>query len=58
MIPEQAQAIVDLRSRQVPPRLIARQLGLRPAEVSAFIKTQATQANVARAAAGELAPVF
>jgi hypothetical protein len=58
MTPEQAQAIADLRSRQVSPKLIARQLGLRPAEVSALIKAQATQANVARAAAGELAPVF
>jgi hypothetical protein len=58
MTPEQQQAITDLRSHNVPPKLIARQLGLRPAEVSAFIKTQASQANVDREAAGELDPVF
>ncbi len=58
MTPEQAQAIVDLRSRQVAPKQIARQLGLRPAEVTAFLKSQAEQATSARLAAGELNPIW
>jgi hypothetical protein len=57
MTPEQEQAIADLRLRNVPPKLIARQLGLRPADVSAVIKTHATQAAISREAAGELPPV-
>lgn len=58
MTPEQEKAIADLRDRHVAPKQIARQLGLRPAEVSAFIKTQATQAASNRLAAGELNPIF
>ena len=57
MTPEQEQAIADLRKRNVPPKQIARQLGLRPAEVNAVIKAQATQATAARIAAGELNPL-
>lgn len=58
MTPEQAQAITDLRSRHVAPKQIARQLGLRPAEVSAFLKLQAEQATAQRIEAGELNPIF
>ncbi|MCY7390793.1 MAG: DNA-binding response regulator [Leptolyngbyaceae cyanobacterium CAN_BIN12] len=58
MTPEQEQAVLDLRTRNVAPKQIARQLGLRPAEVSALIKTQAEQAATARLAAGELYPLF
>lgn len=58
MTPEQEQAIVDLRSRNVAPKQIARQLGLRPAEVSAFLKAQAEQVTATRVASGELNPVF
>ncbi|MGA1410568.1 MAG: helix-turn-helix domain-containing protein [Prochlorotrichaceae cyanobacterium] len=41
MSPEQLQAIADLRARNLSPKQIARQLGLRPAEVSAVIRQQA-----------------
>ncbi len=58
MTPEQEQAVLDLRARHVAPKQIARQLGLRPAEVSALIKTQAEQAAMARLATGELNPLF
>ncbi len=58
MTPEQAQAIADLRARNVAPKQIARQLGLRPAEVNAVIKAQAEQVTAQRVAAGELNPLF
>ncbi|GAB4323097.1 MAG: hypothetical protein OHK0047_06860 [Leptolyngbyaceae cyanobacterium] len=58
MTPEQEQAIADLRARNVAPKQIARQLGLRPAEVSAVIKAQAEQVTAQRMAKGELSPVF
>jgi hypothetical protein len=58
MTPEQKQAITDLRSRNLPPKLIAKQLGLRPAKVSAVIRENAVQVSTDREASGELAPVF
>ncbi len=58
MTPEQEQAIADLRARNVAPKQIARQLGLRPAEVSAIIKAQAEQVMAHRVAIGELNPLF
>lgn len=58
MTPEQEQAVLDLRTRNVAPKQIARQLGLRPAEVSALIRTHAEQAAMARLATGELYPLF
>lgn len=58
MTPEQEQAIADLRARNVAPKQIARQLGLRPAEVSAIIKAQAEQVAAQRVATGELNPLF
>lgn len=58
MTPEQEQAIADLRARNVAPKQIARQLGLRPAEVSAVIKAQAEEITAHRVATGELNPLF
>lgn len=58
MTPEQEQAIADLRARNVAPKQIARQLGLRPAEVTAVIKAQAEQVTAHRIATGELNPLF
>ena len=57
MTPEQEQAIAELRARHLAPKQIARQLGLRPAEVSAVLKAQAEQVTAARTAAGEMDPV-
>ncbi len=57
MTPEQTQEVSRLRSLNLSPKQIARQLGLRPAEVSAFIKAQATEVALARALKGELAPI-
>ncbi|WP_421656838.1 hypothetical protein [Leptothermofonsia sp. ETS-13] len=39
MTPEQIQEIVRLRSQNLAPKQIARQLGLRSAEVTAVIKS-------------------
>jgi len=39
-------AIAELRARGLPPKAIARKLGLRPAEVSALIREQAAQLEV------------
>lgn len=58
MTPEQEQAIRDLRAKQLAPKQIARQLGLRPAEVSAVLKAEAEQKTANRAATGELDPVY
>ena len=57
MTPEQENAIIDLRSRSLAPKQIARQLGLRPAEVSSFLKAQAEQTAATKAASGELDPL-
>jgi hypothetical protein len=57
MTPEQTQEICRLRALDLSPKQIARQLGLRPAEVTAFIKAQATEIAVDRAIRGELAPL-
>ncbi|MEX0269614.1 hypothetical protein AB3R30_10755 [Leptolyngbyaceae cyanobacterium UHCC 1019] len=58
MTPDQEQAVLDLRTRNVAPKQIARQLGLRPAEVSALIRAYAEQAATTRLATGELYPLF
>ena len=42
MSPETLEAILNLRSLQLSPKQIARKLGLRPADVSAVIKQQAS----------------
>ncbi len=57
MTPEQIQEIARLRTLNFPPKQIARQLGLRPAEVSAAIREQAEKATLARIERGELAPI-
>ncbi len=58
MTPDQESAIAELRALNLAPKQIARKLGLRPAEVKAIIKQQATQVAQARAASGELDPVL
>lgn len=57
MQPEQQQAIIDLRTQNLTPKQIARKLGLKVSEVTAFVKEQAHQTSLTRAAAGELDPV-
>jgi hypothetical protein len=57
MTPEQATEILRLRDAKVAPKQIARQLGLRPAEVSAFIRDHAEEAYLEKARSGELQPV-
>jgi hypothetical protein len=57
MTPEQTQEISRLRALDLSPKQIARQLGLRPTEVTAFIKAQATEIEVSRTLRGELAPL-
>lgn len=57
MTPEQQQEIAELRDRDLSPKQIARKLGLRPAEVSAVIQTQAKSAAVLRLQRDELPPL-
>lgn len=57
MTPEQAAEILRLRDAKVAPKQIARQLGLRPAEVTAFIRDNAESAYLEKARSGELQPV-
>jgi hypothetical protein len=57
MNPEQQQEILNLRSLNLTPKQIARKLGLRVAEVTAFIKAQAEQTASTQATTGELAPI-
>lgn len=56
--PELKQAIVNLRAKQLAPKQIARQLGLRPSEVTAIIKAQAEQVAHDRQESGELPPIY
>lgn len=57
MQPEQEQEILNLRDRQLTPKQIARKLGLKPSEVSTFLKSQAEQKDHDRAEKGESLPV-
>lgn len=57
MTPEQKQEITELRARNLTPKQIARKLGLRATEVTAYIKEQAEEKTLARVASGELEPV-
>ncbi|HBB34568.1 MAG TPA: hypothetical protein DDZ80_10720 [Cyanobacteria bacterium UBA8803] len=57
MNPEQQQEIIDLRARNLTPKQIARKLGLKVPEVTAFLRERAQGITIARVAAGELAPV-
>ena len=49
--------IVRLRALNLSPKQIARKLGLRPAEVTSVIKSQAEEASQARIDRGELPPI-
>ncbi|MCU0568493.1 MAG: hypothetical protein MUF49_18095 [Oculatellaceae cyanobacterium Prado106] len=51
------QEINRLRELKLPPKQIARQLGLRPAEVTTIIKAKATEISQERQAKGELPPI-
>lgn len=57
MTPEQAQEITRLRSLNLSPKQIARNLGLRPAEVTEYIRKQAEAATQEREVRGELPPL-
>ena len=57
MTKEQLEEIQRLRGLEASPKMIARQLGLRPAEVSEAIRKQAIQAVEERRERGELDPV-
>lgn len=46
MTSEQLEEIVQLRSRKLSPKQIARKLGLRPAEVTAIIKQQSQEGMI------------
>lgn len=57
MTPEQAAEILRLREAKVAPKQIARQLSLRPAEVSAFIRDRTEDLYLAKARSGDLQPL-
>jgi hypothetical protein len=57
MNPEQEQAILELRQKKLTPKQIARQLGLKVAEVTRFIKARGEETAIDLAAKGELAPI-
>ena len=57
MTPEQLQEIARLRALNLSPKQIARKLGLRPAEVSAWLSNLAEEAALARRERGELPPL-
>jgi hypothetical protein len=57
MTPEQATEILRLRDARVTPKQIARQLKLRPAEVSAFIRDHAEESYLEKARSGDLQPL-
>jgi predicted transcriptional regulator len=55
--PEQSQEIVQWRDRKLSPKEIARQMGLRPAIVSEFLRSHSAMVQQERLAKGELAPL-
>lgn len=57
MTPEQAAEILRLRDAKVAPKQIARQLSLRPAEVTAFIRDHAEDRYLEKARSGDLQPL-
>ncbi len=57
MTPEQAAEILRLRDAKVAPKQIARQLSLRPAEVTAFIRDHAEEVYLEKARSGDLQPL-
>jgi hypothetical protein len=58
MTPQQASEILRLRQAKVAPKQIARQLGLRPAEVKTFIQEHSEELYLQKAKAGDLEPVY
>lgn len=48
MTPEQTQEIIQWRDKKLSPKEIARQMGLRPAEVTAFLRDYAEQNPTAK----------
>jgi hypothetical protein len=58
MTPEQIQEISRLRSLNLSPKQIARNLKLRPAAVTEVIRQQATTLALARAERGEVDPLY
>jgi hypothetical protein len=57
MSSDHQQEILRLREQHLSPKQIARQLGLRPSEVSAILQAQAEQVTQARSARGKLPPL-
>ena len=57
MTPDQAAEIIRLKEAKVAPKQIARQLNLRPAEVSAFIRDRAEDLYLEKARSGDLQPL-
>jgi predicted transcriptional regulator len=57
MPPEQTQEILQWRDRQLSPKEIARQMGLRPAIVSEFLRSHGAIVEQERLAKGELSPL-
>ncbi len=55
---EQIQEISRLRSLNLSPKQIARNLKLRPTEVTAILRQQAAQLEQDRAERGEVAPLY
>lgn len=58
MTPEQIQEVLALRVQNLTPKEIARKLGLRPAEVTATIRSQSEQSAQDRFDRGEMAPIY
>jgi hypothetical protein len=55
---DRIQEISRLRSLNLSPKQIARNLKIRPAEVSEILRQQAAQLDIERAARGEIAPLY
>jgi hypothetical protein len=55
---DQIQEISRLRSLNLSPKQIARNLNMRPAEVSEILRQQAAQLDIERAARGEIDPLY
>ena len=58
MTPEQTQDVLALRVQNLTPKEIARKLGLRPAEVTAIIRSQSEQSAQDRLDRGEMDPIY
>jgi hypothetical protein len=57
ILPEQTREILEWRDRKLSPKEIARQMGLRPAIVSEFLRAHGAIVEQERLAKGELAPL-